>query len=275
MSEIKLIATDIDGTIMKHDFTFNPEIKDCVKKLTQKGVKVVLVTGRMHSATEFIAEELNLDTPIVSYQGGLIKDKNGNVLYEKYLDEGKAKEIIKWAKENDVHLNLYLDDKLYVEKDDAIIRRYASERAIEFNVCPFEQLELKKINKLLIVDFEHPEKVTEWLNELAPKYPEIYFVKSMPFFCEVSNLEAKKSNAVDFLRNYYGLKKEEIMTIGDQNNDIELLKAGGVKIAMGNATDDLKAVADYVTDTVNNNGFVKAVEKFVFDGAKDYNEATI
>ena len=94
--------------------------------------------------------------------------------------------------------------------------------------------------------------------------PELYIVKSTPYFCEVSNSEAKKSCAVNFLQNYWGLKKEEILTIGDQNNDIELLKAGGVSVAMGNATEELKKYADYITDTVDNDGFVKAIEKYCF-----------
>ena len=80
---------------------------------------------------------------------------------------------------------------------------------------------------------------------------------------EFSNPEASKYCAVKFLQKYWNLKDDEILTIGDQNNDIALLEAGGIKIAMGNATDELKSIADYVTDTVFNDGFVKAMEKYV------------
>ena len=259
---IKLIATDIDGTILKYNFEFNQEVKDCIKQLIQDGVKVVLVTGRMHSATDYIAEELGLETPIVSYQGGLIRH-NGDTLYEKNLDPERAREIIKWAKKNSVHLNLYMNDQLYVEKDDAIIRRYTGERSAGFIVKSFEEIELKRINKMLAIDFEDENKVTMWKEYLEVKYDDIHVVKSMPYFCEICHPQAKKSCAVDFLREHWNLEKEEIMTIGDQNNDLELLSAGGIGVAMGNATEELKKVADYVTDTVNNNGFVKAVEKFV------------
>lgn len=264
MSKIKLIATDIDGTILKQNFEFNQEVKDCIKKLTQSGVKVVLVTGRMHSATDFIAEELGLETPIVSYQGGLVKH-NDEILYEKNLNPDYAKEIIHWAKKNDVHLNLYMDDTLYVEQDNAIIRRYTGERRAGYLVESFDEIKLERINKILAIDFEDENKVTMWADYLSNKYEDIHVVKSTPYFCEICHGEAKKSDAVDFLREYWGLKKEEILTIGDQNNDIELLKAGGIKVAMGNATEELKAVADYVTDTVHNNGFVRAIERFVYD----------
>ena len=272
MNNIKLIATDIDGTILKQDFSFNQEVKDCIKRLGEIGVKVVLVTGRMQTAAQFIADQLGLKTPVISYQGGLIKE-NGKILLEKNLDPKKAREIIKWAKKNKVHLNLYMDEKLYVEHDDDVIRRYTGERSGDFIVHDFDTLKLEHVNKLLGIDFENADRVTGWLNYLTKKYPELYFVKSMPYFCEMAHPEATKATAVKFLQKYYGLAQDEILTIGDQNNDIELLKAGGVKVAMGNATPELKEVADFVTDTVDNNGFVKAVEKFVTGYAENFASA--
>ena len=79
-----------------------------------------------------------------------------------------------------------------------------------------------------------------------------------------SNPEASKYCAVKFLQKYWGFKDDEILTIGDQNNDIALLEAGGIRVAMGNATNELKSVADYITDTVYNDGFILAMEKYVF-----------
>lgn len=265
MSKIKLVATDIDGTLLRCDLGFTPQIKKCIKNLCEKGIKVVLVTGRMHSATTQIADELGLKTPIVSYQGGMIKDGANceNTLYEKTLSPELARQIIKWAHENDVHLNLYMDDVLYVENDSSIIREYAQERFIEYKVCDFDKVKIENINKILAIKYDDAETVTEWVNFLSIKFPDLYVVKSTPYFCEISHKEATKACAVDFLRKHWGLSKDEILTIGDQNNDIELLKAGGIKIAMGNATEELKACADYVTDTVENNGWVKAIEKFV------------
>ena len=119
------------------------------------------------------------------------------------------------------------------------------------------------MNKILAIDFDDAERVTGWVNYLKEMMPELYIVKSTPYFCEISNPDAKKSCAVEFLSDYYGIKKDEILTIGDQNNDIELLKSGGIAVAMGNATDELKQHADFVTDTIDNDGFVKAIEKFV------------
>lgn len=265
---IKLIATDIDGTILKHDFVFNQSVKDCVNKLLGNGVKIALVTGRMHKCTEIIAEELGiLHMPLASYQGGLVTEGQ-NIIYEKNLNPEIAREIINWAKPQNIHINLYMNDTLYVEKDDEIIRQYTNERKTEFYVTSFDKLKLERINKMLLIDLKNPDIVTEYKDFLAKKYPDLHIVKSTPYFCEVCNGEASKKNAVDFLKKHFNIKTEEIMTIGDQNNDISLLKAGGISVAMGNATDELKAVANYVTDTVENDGFVKAVERFVYNEAK-------
>ncbi len=261
---IKMIATDIDGTILKPDFEFSPNVKNCIQKLTDNGVKVVLVTGRMHKATTFLADELGLKTPVVSYQGGMIKENctDGKVHYRKDLDAEKAKEIIKWAKDNNIHINLYMDDILYVEKDDETIRKYTDARFIEYKVCPFENIEIKNVNKILAIKYGDADTVTRWVDYLKNRYPDLYIVKSTPYFCEISHKDARKSCAVEFLCKEWGIKKDEVLTIGDQNNDIELLKSGGIKVAMGNATDELKAYADYITDSVDNDGWVKAVEKF-------------
>ena len=261
---IKMVATDIDGTILNWDFNFSPEVINCIKRLTAGGIKVCLITGRMHLAALKLAQKLELDTPIVSYQGGLIKDNKGNTLYEKTMDVDRAKEIIKWAKKNNVHINLYMDDSLYVENDNIAIKRYTGERFIPYKVCNFDDLEIKNVNKILAIDFENPDKVTSWVKYLKSIMPELYIVKSTPYFCEVSNPDAKKSCAVEFLQKYYDIKKEETLSIGDQDNDIELLKAGGVAVAMGNASENLKKCANYITDTIDNNGFVKAIEKFCF-----------
>lgn len=261
---IKMVATDIDGTIVKWGCDYSDGVKSCVKKLCDNGVKVVLVTGRMHCATTHVAEALGLKTPIVSYQGGLIKNNKGETLYQQNLDSDTAKKIIKWARKNDVHINLYLDDKLYVEKDNEFVRKYTDGKFISYEVCNFDDLNIENVNKILAIDFNDAERVTGWVCELQQKFPELYIVKSTPYFCEIGSPKATKSAGVEFLANKWGIKRDEILTIGDQDNDIELLKAGGVPVAMGNASDELKKYACYITDTVENDGFAKAVEKYCF-----------
>ena len=259
---IKMVATDIDGTILPYGEEFRPAVLDCINELGKKGVKVVLVTGRMHSSTVPLAKKLGLNTPVISYQGGLIKEMNGNTLYQSNLPVQSAKEIIKWGRQNKIHLNLYLDDNLFVEEDNEIIQFYIKGKFVNYKVCSFDDLEIKDVNKLLAIDIHNPDRVSQWVEILKEKYPQLYIVKSTPYFCEIGPSDAKKSISVDFLRNYWGFKKEEVLTIGDQNNDIDLVECGGIGVAMGNGTDELKRCADYITDTCDNDGFVKAIEKF-------------
>ena len=257
---IKLVATDIDGTIFIPEKEFTQGVKDCINKLSRAGIKVVLVTGRMHAAASKIAKDLNLNTPVVSYQGGLVVE-NGEKLYERYLTEEQTERILIWAKKENIHINLYNDDVLYSESDCYEVQRYCNNLHTEYKVKNFSEIKKDKINKLLAIDYSNPERITRYEKELQDIFPDLYIVKSTPYFLEFSNPEASKKCAVEFLQNYWELKKEEILTIGDQNNDIALLQAGGLKIAMGNATDELKEIADYITESVYEDGFVKAMKK--------------
>ena len=270
MRDIKLVCTDIDGTIVRPDFTLSEDVKACIKKLDNMGIKVVLVSGRMPAAMSYVAEELELDHPISSYQGALITH-NEDILYKKCLDSKIAKEVIDWASDNGVHLNVYLGDDIYVEEDNPTIRKYTGEMKVKYFVKSLKEVELEGVCKILAIDFDDEDKVSSWKEYLKKKYPETYIVKSTPYFCEVCSGEASKGAAVDYLIEHYGIERENVLTIGDQNNDLELIEAGGVSVAMGNATDELKKLADHVTDTVQNDGFVRAIEKFV----KGYDEARL
>lgn len=263
---IKLVATDIDGTILGKSGEFTEGVKSCIKELQANGVKVVLVTGRMHAAAKKIAERLSLDTPIVSYQGGLIKDWDNTVLYERYLPNHIVKELIEWGRTNNVHLNFYAEDILYSENDDYEIKTYSKYQNLEYVVKDFSEISHDNVHKLLAINYHDAELVSQWVETKSKEYTNLHICKSTPYFCEFSTLDATKYCAVKFLQNYWNLSDDEILTIGDQDNDIELLKAGGIRVAMGNGTDTLKTYANYITDTVENDGFVKAIKKFVQKG---------
>lgn len=259
---IKLVATDIDGTILIPEGNFTESVKKCIKELSKKGIKVVLVTGRMNAAAELIAKDLELETPVISYQGGLVKF-NGETLYKRCLTEEQAQRVIDWANSENIHLNLYNDDILYSETICPEIERYCNNLHTKYTIKNFCDIKKDNVNKLLAIDYNNPEKINRLEKELPKVFPDLYIIKSTPYFLEFSNKEGSKYCAVKFLQKYWGIDEAETLTIGDQNNDIALLKAGGIKVAMGNATEELKAVADYVTDSVFNDGFVKAMEKFI------------
>ena len=263
---IKMLVLDIDGTIFKKDYTATDRVKETLQNLAAKGVKVVLCTGRMYAATKSIASELGLCTPVICYQGGLVKNfyENDETLLENTMDKTLARDVINELKKRKVFFNLYINDVLMVEEDNRLIRDYVDARNIAYkvvgNCCG---LDLSGVNKILAIDDDF-QLIESLQKEMAEKYKDkLYVIRSTPRFCEFSDPKATKGNAVRFLAEKWGIKKEEIMACGDQDNDIEMLLAAGIKVAMGNASESLKAIADYVTDTVDNDGVPKAVEKFI------------
>ena len=266
MSKIKMLVLDIDGTIFRKDYTASERVKRTLKNLVKDDIKVVLCTGRMYAATKFIAQELELRTPIISYQGGLIKNfyENSDTLLEKTLPPEVAKEVIEELKNKNIFFNMYINDVLCVEKDSELVKEYVENRNLGYKVIgDCKDLDCCGLNKILAID-NNTKLIEDLQKEFAKKYKDsLYVVRSTPRFCEISNKEATKGNAVRFLAKKWNIQKEEIMACGDQDNDIEMLLAAGIKVAMGNASNGLKEIADFVTETVDNDGVAVAVEKFI------------
>ncbi len=266
---IKLLALDIDGTLLKKDYSLSDKVKASVKKVCELGVKVVLVTGRMYSASTFIADELGLDTPILAYSGALARTKD-EVFYEKSISDKLARKILAELKNFDAQVNLYLEDDLYSEAETPVLVEYCEKRKLDYKIKSFDEITEIKANKILAIG-KNPDSTTEILEYLQNKFSdELCVVRSLPTFCEIISKDASKGDAVLFLAKMWGIAPDEIMAVGDQDNDIELLKVAGVKVAMGNGTEGLKALADYVVPSVEDDGLVFAIEKFITKlGEKD------
>lgn len=263
---IKMLVLDIDGTIFKKDYTASDRVKRTLTNLAKSGIKVVLCTGRMYAATKSIAEELQLTTPVICYQGGLVKEitKQNTTLLEKTMPADSARDVINILKSRNIFFNLYINDVLMVEEDNYLIQQYVDARNIAYEVIGnCDDLNLDGLNKILAID-DDTELIKNLQEEMAEKFKdELYIVRSTPRFCEFSNLNATKGNAVRFLADKWNIKKDEIMACGDNDNDIEMLLAAGVRVAMGNATNKLKKIADFVTKSVDDDGVPYAVAKFI------------
>ena len=262
---IKLVVTDIDGTIADKDANISQKVRTSIEKLKAKGIKVVLATGRMFRATYPVLEDLKLDTPIISYQGGLVKEFYGEqkVLYSKNTDKTLAHEIIDYFRSKNIHINIYVNDVLYVEKEDEYIKKYIENRNIVYSVADdLKKTDMNGLHKVLGID-KDPQKIIDATEELKEKYKDkLYIIRSTPHYCEVSNPEASKAAALCFLRDYWGFKPDEVLAIGDQDNDIDMIEAAGVGVAMGNGTPMLKKAADFITKSVDEDGFSLAMEKY-------------
>ena len=261
---IKMVVTDIDGTIYSPQIGITDEVKKCIQNLVDEGIHFAIATGRSFESTKCVADEIGVKCPLICYQGGLINTYEGDKIDVKYVDEKLARKIVKELRSRGIHMNVYIEDVLFVENDNDIIKEYVGDKGIHyFKIDSFDELDFTKLNKILAIDHD-TELIENLIKELQEKYPELYVVKSQPIFCEIANKEATKGHAIKLLAEKFGFTENEVLAIGDQNNDIEMVVTAGVGVAMGNGTEDIKVKADYITDTVLNNGFVKAIDKFVW-----------
>lgn len=265
-TDIKLIALDIDGTIMDKNFRISGKVKEAISQAVKKGVHVLIATGRMYSATVPIGVELGLKTPLIVYQGGLIKEfyRSDRTLLHYPLDVKTTYSVINDARTKDIQINVYFDDELYVEQESPMLQEYASARNISYRrVDRFEDMGNFLPTKILLMDRD-VQKTDFVLNEFREKYSDkLYVTKSTDYFCELINKKCSKADAIKFLADKWQIERSEIMAIGDHENDREMLDFAGLGVAMGNSSESLKLAADYVTDTVDNDGAALAIEKFV------------
>ena len=267
MSKIKMIALDIDGTIMDGNFNISEKVKKTVKKAIDAGIYVVLATGRMYSATVPIAKDLGIITPLITYQGGMIKEffHSDETLLHYTISTDLSKEIIGELRNYNAHINVYLNDELFIEDESHILVEYAQKRHVIYHkIEDFQKVIGLNPTKILCIG-ENASYTTEIKDSLKSKYAQnLYITKSTPLYCEIVNNCASKGKAILFLAEKWGISPSDIMVIGDQDNDREMLQVAGLPVAMGNGTSGLKEIAKYITDTVDNDGAALAIEKFAF-----------
>jgi len=263
---IKLIALDIDGTIMDKNYRISHRLKHAVTKAINNGVFVLVATGRMYSATVPIGLELGLKTPLVVYQGSMVREfyKSDNILLHHMISTELSYQLIEDLKKENVQINVYCDDKLYTEYDSPILQEYVTRRKIPFQqVESFQTLKNFLPTKIMAMD-ENIEKIDRVKEKFIQKYSDrLNITKSTDYFCEFVDVKCSKADAILFLAKGWGIEQSEIMAIGDQDNDRGMIEAAGFGVAMGNSHYDLKQAADYITDTVDNDGAALAIEKFV------------
>ncbi|NLO89215.1 MAG: HAD family phosphatase [Clostridia bacterium] len=262
---IKLIAVDLDGTLLDNDGKISPRVKDAVAKVREKGVEVTLATGRTFLSAKPFAAELGINLPLITYMGALVRYSDSDrVLYERCVPSDLAQEVIKVAEERGYPINFYLDDCVLVKE----LTPENVEYSRKYNVVVKEVGDLSKVShispiKLLIIN-EDEEEMNEFerkCRETFGKY--LHITKSMPEFLEFSHPEATKEKGLEAVAEHLGLKREEIMAIGDSNNDLEMLQYAGFSVVMGNAREEIKKYADYVTTSNEDDGVAEALEKFI------------
>lgn len=260
----KLIAIDIDDTLLTDDITVTPGTKAALAAAIERGVFVTLATGRMFPSAKKIAKQIELNVPIITYQGSLVKTLlDERVLYERYVPEDAARELVAFCEANDLHLQLYINDILYVREDNQKARDYSKLANIPFVVEPdFDALIKQPSAKMLMID--DPARLDAMAEQLQPLIGDrVHITKSKAHYLEVTHKEGTKGHAIAFMAGHIGCTLDEVIAIGDSWNDHEMIEAAGLGVAMGNALPKLKEIAQFVTKSNNEEGVKHVIDTFI------------
>ena len=228
------------------------------------GIHVVLVTGRMFQAVRPYALEAGLDDPVVCYQGAVVAEPvSGRWLRHVPIPLELARETIAAVNEAGFALNCYVDDELYVAEVTPEARRYAD----------FQHLELHAVGDLLewldqpptkLVVIEDPEVLDDLKQRMLARFDgRLYISKSLPYFLEFASPDVTKAAGLDFLSEHVGFSSERTVAFGDGENDVELIDWAGYGVAVANAHDRVKEVADFVCPSVDEEGVAQVLEAFL------------
>ena len=265
--DIKWVFIDIDGTLINSDYQISARNKKAVKAAVDIGVNVTIASGRMYRSVVQLYQELGIcqyDLPVITYHGGLVATSFSNqVLLETPLVIEDAMDLIDFARKEKITAHAYLDDSLIVDYINDDVADYCLKSVVPVKaVKDIKKYLVKAPLKLLYSgDPEYLDNIWEILNK---RYGEkVYITKSKPEYLEFMNPLANKGEALKFLTHKFSINKEEIMAIGDSFNDLKFFKGAGLKVAMGNGVDELKAAADFITADCDHDGVAIAIEKFV------------
>jgi len=264
VTKIKLWISDIDGTLLNYDGSITKEMTEIIQRINSSDTKFVLATGRMFMGADFQAKRFNLKTPVVCYQGAVVRTKD-EILWQSLVDNTLAREVIDYLRKKQIHTHIYNDDILYIEDDNKrIMDLYCNGRGTTYKVLnSFNDINLTNVAKILAV-IEDKALMEEVKEELKEKYKGTFaIVQSSTAYLEITNINASKGNALNFLKKYWNLSDDEVFASGDQDNDIDMIKNAGLSACVGNNSPELKKAAKFYCKSVNSNELVELVKRYI------------
>ena len=285
----KFVAIDLDGTMLNKYGEVTENTKNTIKKLINEGIEIVIASGRPIDSIKVIAKEIGCKNYFIAGNGALIYDiQKDKIIYEKYMPKQKVLELIEICEKNNVNYNVYTESTilakeikynvLYYHKENLkkeeskkthinivndmyeYVKQERDAKFLKMTVCDEDQIifknilkKLRKVNGIEVQDITHMSRKT--INQGTEEY-------NIEYYCtEISEKNVDKWNAIEFLTNKLNIKKEEIMAIGDNVNDKKMIKEAGLGIVMKGSTEAVTSIADEITDTNDNEGVSKILQK--------------
>jgi Cof subfamily protein (haloacid dehalogenase superfamily) len=264
-THIRFVALDLDGTLIGADLVLRPRVREAIAAARARGVTVTIVTGRMFAATRPFVQALNLDGPVVCYQGAAIFDAvTGATIRQIPVQPDVTRDVLDWAHEQNVHAQCYADDTLYVERVDRFSERYTALARVEPVVVPSLRAAFAERPTIKIVLVDDPGPSEQHLRDVGALLgARAYLTRSNPDFVEVIDPHVDKGEALRFIAARLGVSLDETLAVGDAWNDVPLLEAAAIGVAMGSGPPELLARADAVVGDVAHDGVAEALERYV------------
>lgn len=266
----KLIALDMDGTLLTTDKKVSERTEAAIKAAEAKGVKIVLASGRPLVGLNRYLEELELikgEDYVLSFNGGLVQNtKTAEIVSKVSLKGSDLKYIYEISKELNINIHAFsAKEGLITPKHSQYTYHEAEINGIDINIKDFNEVDDEEdIIKVMMID---PQEILDPAIEKLPKevYEKYSVFKSSPFFLEFTHKEVDKGLGLKKLGEYLGIKKEEIIACGDAGNDLSMVKYAGLGVAMDNAVAEVKEASDYITASNDEDGIAQVIEKFILN----------
>lgn len=263
MKKYKLIAIDIDGTLLNDQKQLLIETKQDIINAYKNGVNVVIATGRSFPAARQYVDQIDFNIPLILYNGASIRmSKDCTLLYNKTFDNKIASMIFKVINEHNGTCCFWSNDVLYFNKENNYSEYYQKITSIKpIIITDFINVDLKDINKFIW--FDNPAELERIKKDVLSSVNGINYFKSQNEMLEIVPVGISKGDTLAYLAKSLNISQEETIAIGDDENDISMIRYAGLGVAMENAKDVVKKEADYITESNNKNGVGKVINKFV------------
>lgn len=270
-SKIKLLVLDIDGTIAGASNEINSSVKQAIKAAQNRGVLVAIATGRMYRSALRFHQAIGSNLPLLAYQGAWIQDPATNQLHRHWcLEPSTASKLLDYFEQPELRsllsVHFYINDRLYVREITPETEIYAARSEIEAIAVGDLRNVLDNAPTKVLALCDDPEVINRLLGTLRAQYTpaELYLTKSVATFFEATNPAVNKGTGVRYLaEELLGLEPAQVMAVGDNFNDLEMLEYAGIGVAMGNAPAQVQSIAQWVAPSVEQDGAATAIEKFL------------
>lgn len=263
---IQCIAIDLDDTLLRSDLTISTIDKDAIRRAIGEGTKVLLASGRMIQSMRPYVRELELDVPVIAYNGAIIQEAlSGKILYHRPVPTKEALELVPIFREAGIHLNAYINDELYMDELTEWGQKYAANAGVTprpvGDICRYLNEPSHKM--LAVGEVEKIDRIQIQLQDIFGE--RLQFIKSKPTYLEILAPGVSKGMALQELVKGWGLERNEVMAIGDAPNDLSMIAWAGAGVAIGNASPVVKEKAVLVVADHDHNGVAEALAKLAFN----------